>query len=759
MTNNIVPGKVQGKGKKYHIWKIGQINIQTCSDDQKLHLALLECRRANLDIICFQEVRLLGTDSICHLNYDFNWCGMKRLRRNGVAIAIRKSLDIVTNGIINVSDRLMAVDVTVKGCKLRIISCYAPTSDSSTTSKHSFYRELLKLTKVEKCRKLMIQGDFNCEPQFCRANSYYDGGRTIFNEGADYSNENVMLFLDFCQKCKLSILNTWFQHPLHHRVTWHHPNGTSKRVYDYSLSESWLRRANVNDVCVRNSFFHSDHRLVVTIMKTPTNKAARHFVKKNKTKKPDIRLLQDATIKENVIIAIQNHLDTSSSPSSLEETHCHMIEALVKGKEKVPLIRKQQRQIIPWTTDDELTQLHHNRVELRKQQNQNDIQENLKEIRKKIKSRVKAIQNKILKDKAKEINEAQQHRNVVKLWRNAKNHGRSEFKKSPPPQCPGLKEHFSSHFNPDQSQLDIPAEVSETPEFIKILQDPNIQITDYNPSTAEIKVAVNQLNNGKSALDIEAELFKIGIEIPTFMDILENYFCIVWTTKEVPQKWAISRITAIWKKKGHILDPTKYRGISIGPTLCKIAMNIILKRLSNFYEKQLLRTQFGFRSGLGCNDGIYTLKTLQDIAFLTKRKLYVCFIGLTAAFDHVNKDLLFKTIRSRLPPGMQSNNLDIVQNLYKSTKSYMQNGDPSRDSFSTSSGVRQGGQEGPPFYNYYSDFAIRVYNDRKTSTGCTGLQVPYHIPNEATNRLQKLQAPASGEFDDDLFDMPMTLAS
>ena len=124
-------------------------------------------------------------------------------------------------------------------------------------------------------------------------------------------------------------------------------------------------------------------------------------------------------------------------------------------------------------------------------------------------------------------------------------------------------------------------------------------------------------------------------------------------------------------------------------------MNIILKRIANFYNTQLKRTQFGFRSGMGCNDGIFMIKQLQDIASLSERPLYVCFIDLTAAFDHVNRDLLFKTIRNRLSDDQNTVNIDIIENLYMDTKSYMQNEDPEYDSFPTKSGVRQGGRKAP----------------------------------------------------------------
>ena len=176
-------------------------------------------------------------------------------------------------------------------------------------------------------------------------------------------------------------------------------------------------------------------------------------------------------------------------------------------------------------------------------------------------------------------------------------------------------------------------------------------------------------------------------------------------------------------------------------------MNIILKRLSVFYEGQLKRTQFGFRSGVGCNDGIYMLKQLQEVAFMSNRQLYTCFIDLTAAFDHVNRDFLFQTLRNRLNPAHDATNLDIIENLYESTTSYMHT-DKETDGFQTKSGVRQGGMEGPPLYNLFSDYALRVHEARRMDAGLTGLSIPYFIPNEATNRVQNSQAAQSGVCED-----------
>ena len=98
MTNTVL------KVKKYHKWKVGQLNIQTCSDDIKLDFALQECNRANLDVICFQEVRRLLTDDVDHQGYRFYWKGQQRLCMYGVGIAVRKCSYITTENVLNISD-------------------------------------------------------------------------------------------------------------------------------------------------------------------------------------------------------------------------------------------------------------------------------------------------------------------------------------------------------------------------------------------------------------------------------------------------------------------------------------------------------------------------------------------------------------------------------------------------------------------------------------------------------------------------------
>ena len=77
---------------------------------------------------------------------------------------------------------------------------------------------------------------------------------------------------------------------------------------------------------------------------------------------------------------------------------------------------------------------------------------------------------------------------------------------------------------------------------------------------------------------------------------------------------------------------------------------IIINRLKKWYEEQLLDQQQGFRKGRGTTDGIFMVKRMHQITDQMKKPIYALFIDLTAAFDHIERKWMFKTLYQRLPP-------------------------------------------------------------------------------------------------------------
>lgn len=89
-------------------------------------------------------------------------------------------------------------------------------------------------------------------------------------------------------------------------------------------------------------------------------------------------------------------------------------------------------------------------------------------------------------------------------------------------------------------------------------------------------------------------------------------------------------------------------------------MSSLIKRLNTWYDKQLLDQQQGFRAGRGTNDGIFRLKRIQQITSKTKTQVYALFIDLSAAFDHINRKWLFKTIRQRFSDEQETKLIDLL---------------------------------------------------------------------------------------------------
>ena len=257
---------------------------------------------------------------------------------------------------------------------------------------------------------------------------------------------------------------------------------------------------------------------------------------------------------------------------------------------------------------------------------------------------------------------------------------------------------------------------------------------------------MHRLKGGKAALDINIDVLKCCATNIVLTDRLHELLSKAWDP-DIPDQWGISKLCTIWKNKGSPVDPETYRGISIGSTCLKILTSIIINRISPWYETQISRTQFGFRTGKGCNDAIYVCKQLQEIAYKTKQKRYTCFIDLAAAYDHVNRDFLFTSIRNRLAHSQATHTINVLEAMYGSTRAYIASEGPD-NMFDTTSGMRQGGIESAPGFNLYFDYVLRVYQDRCVEANLNGLQITYRIPNDATNREQREHAPISGLYDD-----------
>jgi len=645
-------------------------------------------------------------DNIPH-KYELYWSGNAVKRHHGVGIAIKIDTNIEIVEVTPVNGRIIVADVIVHGCSLRVINCYAPTEGDSDSTKNAFYYALNKQFKCDKTFKIVCLGDFNATTSASWRNCSLRENIVIDNLEVNNNGERFHQLLN--THC-LSVLNTWFDHKKCRRITWHSPDGTTKKIYDFILVGSWLRQYATNCRVYNSYDFDSDHRLVIAHMHTPCNKIARYVRRSTKTamQRLDTTALNDEVIMERFNTAVADKLETISlRDSDNTMLNNHLTDAVNTAAEDILPNLEKSKLFQPWHNDVKLKELYDLKD---KQIARNADFKTLSTTRKKIRLRARHLRNEYFKAEAEKINQLAINRELEKLFHRAKK--QDTTLKSAQHACPPdqILEHFKAHFNPeDPSRTTTPEELNNSlPSFVADLQNISkcTSVNDIPPTIEEIQTQLNNLKSNKASNDIDPNLLK-KCEHPIMLEVIHKMTTNLWDNIDIPNTWGNSRLKTLWKGKGSKKDPKKYRGLSIGSTVCKLIINIILARLRPWYEAQLTDEQNGFRKNRGTTDGIYTVKRAQQIANRKKQSLFLLFVDLTAAFDHIPRKWLFDSITLRFPAGHTPRLVNILEKLYENTSLTYD-----KSIFKTSSGVRQGGPESPFLFNLFIDFVMRVFMER-----------------------------------------------
>lgn len=739
--DNKMYNKDSEEHKRYEIfkkWKCGNINIRSGKERDegaKLYSITKEISKAGLSFCCLQEIKYRNSGrKLIQLDngekYEFLWCGTKKRRTAGVGIIIRVDKEIEIKDPDICDPRLMAIDLKIFGFNLRIINAYAPTEISSDSLKDNFYRILRKASvKREKHQKIIIMGDFNAKTSIAYRKCNFDGVELVQDENC---NDNGYRMKNFCRNFKLGIASTFFEYPIENRLTWYSCDKKTKRINDYVLAERYVQQYITDCIVQPDIDFDSDHRVLVTEMNTPKTKKAR-WVKRNvvtKTPIPDIKLLKDDLYQRRYVNEVEINLQRNQkkADSTSEENSSRLLEILKTAVTKtIPPKASTRQDNEIWKNDTEFNHI----IDLR--QSTARTSATYKDLTKKLKKRINFLRNKRLKNEANAINLFATNKEVEALYRGFTNDNSTfrNAKSTNKCQPTKLKEHYIKHFNRD-TEKETPVELEIAPKFIESLREQQGHVNIDPPTSKELLEVIRKLKNGKAANDISAEFIKAAIKSNAFLDEMASLYIEIWKTLEIPKSWSHTKLVAIWKgsKKGNLDDPTAYRGLQVGSSLCKILIVVIINRIKTWYEEQICDQQQGFRSKRGTTDGIFITKQIQQISHKMKKPLYVLFVDLTAAFDKIEREWLFRSIRQRIPGSQKI--VDILQKLYSYTTTALS--ETPEDMFELILGVRQGGPESPLLYNLYMDYVMRVFMENCNSRGIEFPRLFYKIHALATSR-------------------------
>ena len=76
----------------------------------------------------------------------------------------------------------------------------------------------------------------------------------------------------------------------------------------------------------------------------------------------------------------------------------------------------------------------------------------------------------------------------------------------------------------------------------------------------------------------------------------------------IPKEWRMGLIVPIWKRKGDVHDPGKYRGTILLSQVLKLLERVLDAKVRRRLEGDFGEEWQGFKKGRGTADGIYVLR-------------------------------------------------------------------------------------------------------------------------------------------------------
>ena len=105
----------------------------------------------------------------------------------------------------------------------------------------------------------------------------------------------------------------------------------------------------------------------------------------------------------------------------------------------------------------------------------------------------------------------------------------------------------------------------------------------------------------------------------------------------IPKEWRMGLTVPIWKRKGDVHDPGKYRGITTLSQVLKLLERVLDARIRRTVEGDFVEEQQGFRKGRGTADGMYVLRQMVENILEVQGSMALGFVDLAKAFDIVTE--------------------------------------------------------------------------------------------------------------------------
>ena len=209
------------------------------------------------------------------------------------------------------------------------------------------------------------------------------------------------------------------------------------------------------------------------------------------------------------------------------------------------------------------------------------------------------------------------------------------------------------------------------------------------------------MNKASGSDGIPGELFQILKDED--VKVLHSICQQIWKTQQWPQDWKRSVFIPI-PKKGNAKECSNYRTIARISHASKVMLKILHARLQQCVTHELPNVQAGFRKGRGTRDQIANICWIIKKARQFQKNIYFCFIDYAKAFDCVDHNKLWKSLREM---GIPDQLTCLLRNLYAGQEATVRTGHGTTDWFRIGKGVHQGCILSPCLFNLYAEYIRR----------------------------------------------------
>ena len=103
-------------------------------------------------------------------------------------------------------------------------------------------------------------------------------------------------------------------------------------------------------------------------------------------------------------------------------------------------------------------------------------------------------------------------------------------------------------------------------------------------------------------------------------------------------------IVPMWKRKGDMHEPGKYRGITLLRQVLKLLGRVLDARIRRRVDGDFVEEQQVFRKGRETADGMYVLRQMVEKRLEVQGSMALGFVDLEKAFDTVSREMVMATM-------------------------------------------------------------------------------------------------------------------